>query len=53
MEEIGKNFYNIIAIKRKALEYGVRKDLADLHNLKRFFKSKTGGGRRMVKIYNP
>ncbi|RYE89387.1 MAG: hypothetical protein EOO37_05135 [Cytophagaceae bacterium] len=53
LEKIGKEFYNIIAAKRKSLEHNVRKDLADLHNLKKFFKSKTSGERRTVKIYNP
>ena len=48
LTQTGKQHYNEIAKLRKELEGNVRDDLYNLHKLKRFFKSKTSGGKRRI-----
>ncbi|NVO85564.1 hypothetical protein [Hymenobacter terrestris] len=51
MISVGKSYYAHLSAIRKELEHNLRKDLFDLHNMKRFFKNKTSGTSRLIKIY--
>jgi len=48
LTDLGKEYYKEIANLRKTLEGNVREDLFNLHNLKKFLKSKTSGQKRIV-----
>jgi len=48
LTDLGKEYYKEIAGLRKTLEENVRDDLFNLHNLKKFFKSKTSGQKRII-----
>jgi len=48
LTDLGKEYYKEIAKLRKTLEKNVREDLYNMHNLKKFFKSKTSGQKRVI-----
>lgn len=50
--EVGKEYYHQIATLRKKLEFFVRRDLHNLHDLKKFMKEKRSNGKRTIYVDN-